>query len=91
MRAITRQIATAFQSGQEKKIDNTRSDGEAIYLFGNKIVERREDGGVYVTLSSYGFSRTTAERLAPFCQVYTRRGQTFLNGQPWTGEWKRVA
>jgi len=89
MRLITRNISSAFKAGKSCSIDNTKTDGKAIWLHGTKIAERREDG-MYVQLGSYGYSRTTAERLKPFVNVSRVKGETHLNGKPWDGKWIRV-
>lgn len=91
MRKITREIARAFLNGRSKRFTGngaTETDGQAIWLHGNKIVERREDG-IYISDGGWE-SNTTKERLKPFAQVYHRNHQMFCNGEPWDGSWKRV-
>jgi len=91
MRKITKEIAAAFHAGRSKTVSGngaTATDGEAIYLHGNKIVERREDG-VYITLAGWN-TTTTRERLKPFAAVHTVKGQAYLNGKPWDGDWAKV-
>lgn len=96
MRQITLEVEAAFMAGRPKKVGNTRTDGQAIYLHDRKIVERRPDG-IYVSLGGYGFSRTTQERLKPFAYVWTKNDKVFLGrfdqegrGEVWDGEWTRV-
>ncbi len=89
MRKITSNLMDSFLAGQPKKDGNTYTDGKALFLHNHKIAEHRADG-VYVTLSSYGYSRTTADRLSPLCSITTKQGTVFLNGERWTGEWKLV-
>ena len=90
MRAITVKAAKALTNGYDFSLSNTRVAGRAMYLHGNKIAEYRHgrlcicDGG-WQTL-------TTKERLngLPGVNVYQRRGQWYLNGKQWGGEWTRV-
>lgn len=86
MRKITEQIANAFRNGHSMTKDNTRTDGNAIYLFGNKIVERRDDG-IYVCDGGFPLSNTTKERLKPFANVSTRKGVDYIADIKWDGSW----
>ena len=61
MRKITKQIAEAFYAERELKINNTYTDGQAVWLHGNKIIERRRDG-IWFTLAGWN-TNTTRERL----------------------------
>ena len=61
MRKITQQIKSAFESRQAKSCGNTTTDGNAVFLHGNKIIERREDG-IYATLAGWN-TPTTRERV----------------------------
>lgn len=88
MTGITDYIAAAFNEGRAARRSNTRTDGNAIYLFGHRIVERRANGSVWVTLAGWN-TTTTRERLQPFAEFRTvgadkRRqgGQAFCNGKP---------
>jgi len=92
MRKITQDIADAFNARKSMTRSGTgatSTDGEAIFLHGNKIVERREDG-VFVTLAGWN-TTTTRERLKPFASVSTKQGQAFLNGKLWDGSWAKVS
>lgn len=67
MRKVTEQIATAFLNSEKKTVGNTSTDGENIYLHGNKIVSKnRFDNGMVnnflFTLHSWN-TPTTRERL----------------------------
>lgn len=61
MRKVTSQIAAAFKSGKGRTIGNTRTDGQSVWLHGNKIVERRSDG-VYFNACGWN-TPTTRERI----------------------------
>lgn len=62
MRKVTEQIADAFHAQKSLKVGNTRTDGQGVYLHGNKIVERRADGTIWATLAGWE-TPTTRERL----------------------------
>jgi hypothetical protein len=81
MRKITEQIKQAFYAGKAKSVGNTKTDGNAVYLHGHKIIERRSDG-IYVSLAGWD-TPTTRERIngitgAGFHQVKFR---TCLNNK----------
>lgn len=61
MKKITQQIKEAFNAGKPLSISNTRTDGQSVWLFGNKIIQRRPDG-VYATLAGWN-TPTTRERV----------------------------
>jgi hypothetical protein len=91
MRKITREIAFAFEHGITTKIDNSRTDGRSLWLFDNKIAEWRA-GGLWVTNAGWE-SKTTKERLNGLrgVRIQQVRGQWYLNGRAWNGEWVNVA
>jgi hypothetical protein len=78
MRLITEKIATAFNQNKPLSIGNTTTDGNAIYLHGNKILERRGDG-IYWNLCGWN-TRTTRERLSPFVRICCKNGAPYVNG-----------
>jgi len=90
MRKVTRLTCEAFERGEVKSIGNTRTDGHGLYLHGNKIAEWRE-GEVYVSLAGWD-TVTTRERLNGIdgCNVYRRKGVTYINGIEFTEFWQRV-
>jgi hypothetical protein len=90
MRQVTSQVVRAFHQGKKKTVDNTSTDGQAIYLHGNKIVRRTEDGGIEISTAGWGHSSTTRERLNAFASVSQKNWQLYLNGQPWDGKWTKV-
>jgi hypothetical protein len=75
MRLETRNIVTAFMLRTPKKEARTHTDGNAIYLHGNKIAWRNADGSVSMTLANWG-SVTTRERLNGLCE-------RLMNERPW--------
>jgi hypothetical protein len=61
MRKVSREVVTAFLNGQSKKNSNTSTDGNTLYLFGNKIAEKINDS---ICIYDGGYpSVTTKERL----------------------------
>lgn len=90
MRQITRDIVNAFQNSRSLRIGNSRTNGESLWLFDNKIAEIRRDG---LWISNAGWqSRTTKERLNGLSGVHIQsvRGNWFLNGRAWDGGWVNV-
>ena len=90
MRQITRDIVNAFQNSRSLRIDNSRTDGESLWLFDNKIAEIRRDG-LWITNAGWD-SRTTNERLNGLSGVHVRkqRGTLLLNDRVWDGGWVNV-
>ena len=91
MRKVTSQIIHAFLNGKKKTVDNTSTDGEAVYLHGNKIARRTEGKGIEISNAGW-FSVTTKERLngLPGVSVSQKNYEWFLNGLPWDGSWTKV-
>ena len=80
----------AFQNSRSLRIDNSRTDGESLWLFNNKIAEIRRDG-LWITNAGWD-SRTTNERLNGLSGVHVRkqRGTLLLNDRVWDGGWVNV-
>lgn len=89
MRKITKEVVGAFNREEGKKIGNTQSleyqYGVLLFLHGNRIAIK-ENGKLYVSLCGWD-TVTTRERLNGITGVCVTRkkGQTYLNGKPWTG------
>jgi hypothetical protein len=90
MRLITQRIIHAFEGRYGFKIDNSRTDGQSLWLFDNRIAEWRNDG-LWITNADWN-SMTTKERLNGLTGVNIRqqRGVWFLNGREWDGSWVHV-
>jgi hypothetical protein len=90
MRQVTLNVLTAFLSGRTLKAGNTKTDGQSVWLHGNKIIERRDDG-IWITNAGWN-SATTKERLNGLqgVNIRQRNGVWFLNGIPWNGDWVNV-
>jgi hypothetical protein len=90
MRKITREIVDAFQNSRSLTIGNSRTNGESLWLFDNKIAEIRRDG-LWITNAGWD-SATTKERLNGLSGVHIvqRGGNWFLNFRQWDGGWVNV-
>ena len=90
MRKITREIVNAFENSRSLTIGNSRTNGESLWLFGNKIAEIGRNG---LSITNAGWkSTTTKERLNGLSgvNITQRRGVWFLNGREWDGQWINV-
>lgn len=85
MRKVTDSIVTAFYNGKSKKVGNTHTDGEAIYLHGHCIA-RKVEGGIEITNCGY-FTSTTKERLNGLdgVSINQKDCEWYLNGKTWDG------
>lgn len=80
MRKVTQKIADAFHNQQKLTVSNTTTDGQNVWLHGNKIIERRRDG-IWFTLAGWN-TPTTRERVSgilPGVSVSSRKGNAFLH------------
>ena len=66
MRKETKKIAQAFARGEAAKAARTETDGRTVWLHGNRIAQREDDGTVWVTLAGWG-TVTTRELLNGIC------------------------
>jgi len=86
------EVVQAFLDMKKKTISNTSTDGEKLFLFGNKIAERINNNKVEITTAGFPTS-TTKERLnkIPNVDIRTRKFELFLNGKKWDGSPKVVS
>ena len=68
MRKVTRTIARAFYCGDSESCGNTRTDGKSVWLHGNKIAFKDEDGNLHITNAGYE-TNVTKERLNGLLQL----------------------
>lgn len=90
MRQITEKITRAFENREPLTIDNSRTDGQCLWLFNNLIAEWHCNG---LWISNAGWnSKTTKERLNGLTGVNIRQQGDiwFLNGRAWNGRWVNV-
>ncbi len=101
MRQVSETIVNAFTLGIAKKQGNTQTDGQSLYLHGNKIAEWRKDGlyisnGGYEPTDRHGNeltgSVTTKDRLnaLPGVNISQTKCKWYLNGNEWNGEWIKI-
>ncbi len=91
MRKVTSEIVRAFMAGDSLTVGNTQTDGQAIWLHGNKIAEWRGTG-MWITTAGWQ-TNTTKERLngLPGVKVDTKNFDLFLNDKAWNGAWVKVS
>ena len=97
MRKVTQHTVNAFLEGRKLTEGNTRTDGDTLLLHDNAIAQHRHDQqhpgnrSLWITLAGWN-TQTTRERLngLPGVRVTTKKGQTYLNGQPWDGSWTAI-
>jgi hypothetical protein len=89
-RKVTDKIVSSFLSGKPARMANTSTDGNNLYLHGNKIA-KIENGDLWVSNAGW-FSNTTKERLngIPGVSVFQKQGRWYLNGAEWDGKWINV-
>ena len=82
MRKVTEQIKKAFFARQTKKVNNTRTDGNSVFLHGNEIIKRDSSGLILFTFAGWG-SVTTRERLKGILNVdvYQKDHEQYYNGE----------
>ena len=86
MRKVTEQTVQAFIKGERLTVGNTSTDGQALYLHGNKIMERKPDGSIWFTFAGWA-TRTTSERISGLLQALGKRGVNLKNYSPhWNGQ-----
>ena len=86
MRKVTEQTVQAFLKGERLTVGNTSTDGQALYLHGNKIAERRTDGSIWFTFAGWA-TRTTSERISGLLDALGARRVNLKNYAPqWNGQ-----
>ena len=82
MRKVTEEIKKAFEQGKSKKVGNTETDGQTVWLHGNAIVKRDPDGLIRWSLAGWNTS-TTRERVNGIVNagVHQVSFEPVLNGQ----------
>lgn len=69
MRKETYKIAKAFLEGRPAKASRTSTDGQTVWLHGNRIAYRDEDGHLCITMAGWP-TVTTRERLNGILSVF---------------------
>lgn len=99
MRKVTREISDAFIAGKAKTIGNTTTDGTKIWLHGNAIARRNENGSIEISSAGWQ-SNTTKERLNGLLYklglniyISQKNWQWYLGGEEFStgrGQWTEV-
>ena len=94
MRKITQQAVRAFNANESFSKDNTKVTADhsstKMFLFGNCIAIKDQEG---TRVSHAGWvTRTTFERLNGLdrVRVCIRKGQAYLNGEQWDGNFIKI-
>lgn len=84
-----RPVIEAFKEKKAKKLSNTESTGKELLLFGNTIAEWRNND-IWITSANWK-TATTKDRLqilgASLRQI---KGEWYLNGELWNGNWIKI-
>jgi hypothetical protein len=90
MRQITSHVVGKFVERKHAHLDNTKSIGGVLYLFGYAIAEWRGKD-LYITAAGWK-TNTTKERLngLPGVNIYQKDFEWYLNGKVWDGSWAKV-
>ena len=80
MRQVSKQVISAFLAGKSKKVGNTYTNGNCLYLHGNQIASNIN--GVIRIWDGCFPSATTKERLNALLQLVNSSGEyeTVING-----------
>lgn len=91
MRQVTKKTREAFMNRYPARSGNTHTDGNALFLHGNKIAEWRGKE-LWITLAGWP-SPITRERLhgLPGVSLGQRKHRQYLNNAEWSGDWTRVS
>lgn len=81
MRKVTMQACYAFENGINTNVSNTSVLDNAMYLWGNKIAWKDEEGRLFVSMCGYN-TNTTRERLNGLSgvSVCCRNFTPYING-----------
>ena len=83
MRQTTELIKKAFEQGKSLKVNNTSTDGQNVFLFGNRIISRLPSGKIIFSLAGHP-TVTTRERIRGILSeyVYQHKHEQYLpNGK----------
>lgn len=93
MRQVTRKVMKAFLERRSVKTHTTWTNGEEVFLFGNRIAWRLPNGDISFTLAGHG-TPTTRERLNGLCELlYGKRPfsqrdhEQYMNNTPIDTDW----
>jgi len=89
-RKSIRPVIDAFLLGKAKKITNTESTGDKLFLFGNCIA-KWVNMEIWISNGNYPLSATTKDRLNGLgAHITTKKSIHYLNGIEWDGSWINI-
>jgi len=80
MRKESLKIARAFLAKESARAARTTTDGQSLYLHGNKIAWHNPDGTLSLTLAGWG-TVTTRDRLNTICRLIGTGGFSQMRGR----------
>lgn len=69
MRKVTEKVMSAFLRGESCTVGNTSTDGQDVWLHGNRIATRDPEGGYMINFCGWN-TPTTRERINGLEQLY---------------------
>ncbi len=91
MRKVTEKIRLAFINGESKKVENTETDGQTVWLHGNAII-KKVDKHIEFSLAGWN-TPTTRERINGItgAGVYQENFECKRNGKEISAyDWHKV-
>lgn len=84
-----RPIIEAFKEQKAKKLSNTESTRKKLLLFGNTIAKWRNNK-IWITNAGWR-TKTTKDRLQTLgANLRQIKGEWYLNGELWDGNWIKI-
>lgn len=97
MKIVTENAVVCFQNGGNGTFSNTKVVTEngvsKLFLFGNLIATLDRNVGGVMKITNAGWrSNTTKERLngLPNVKINQSKGDWYLNGKEWNGDWIQI-
>ena len=84
-----RPVIEAFKEKKAKKLSNTESTGKELVLFGNTIA-KWTNNNIWITNAGWR-TKTTKDRLQTLgANLRQIKGEWYLNGELWDGNWIQI-
>ena len=81
MRQVTEQVIQAFLNSENKSVGNTSTDGQSLWLHGNKIARKTDEG---IEINNCGYqTNVTKERLNGLLSLSGNGGLIFQKNFEW--------
>lgn len=82
-------VIMAFRNKKVKKLSNTESTGSQLKLFNNVIAEWRNDQ-IWITSAKWKTATTKSRLQTLRANLRVKKGDWFLNGVEWNGDWIQI-